>query len=132
MKELTMDLACELSIDELQERAQKMSSAMIEYDELEDRKKSTAKNLADEMASLRDQMRLHSVAIRRKSEIRPTVCYVRFHVPEMGMKRIVRKDTGEVVRDEVMTYEERQANLFDDLREIEGMYGSGPQKDGEE
>lgn len=129
MKELTLDLSCELTQDELNERAQKMSSAMLEYDTTEDKKKEAAKELAEQLSSLRDQMRLHSEAIRKKSEVRPVICYVRFHVPEMGMKRIVRKDTGEIVRDEVMSYDERQSNLFDDIKEIEKMYGSGDSED---
>lgn len=131
MKEITIDLECELTQEELNDRAQKMSSSMLTYDEIEDRKKDVAKNMAEEMSSLRDQMRLYSLAIRKKTENRPVICRVQFHSPELGMKRIIRNDTGEIVRDETMSYEERQSNLFDDIQEMKKMFGSGPEAEPE-
>lgn len=127
MKEITLDLECELTQDELNERAQKMSFVMLAYDKVEDQKKDSAKAFAEEMSSLRDQMKLHAESIRKKSEQRPVICRILFHVPEIGMKRMVRNDTGDIVRDETMTYEERQANLFDDVKEMKRMFGDGPQ-----
>ena len=91
-----------------------MSSASLEYDKVEDDKKSATKVFTDQMKSLRGDMRRLSKTIREKSEHRLVTCTVMYHVPEIGMKRIVRDDTGEIVRDEQMTGEERQANLFDD------------------
>jgi hypothetical protein len=45
------------------------------------------------------------------------------------MKRIVRMDTGEIVRDEVMTFEERQGNLLEDIQDLNRMFGDGPEED---
>ena len=39
-------------------------------------------------------------------------CTVQFHTPCEGIKRIVRTDTGEMVREERMMNSEKQLNLF--------------------
>jgi hypothetical protein len=133
MKEITIELECVLDESELNDRGQSMSTAMLRYDEVEAAKKEASKDFSEEMKALRGRMRELSKNIRRKSEFRPVVCVVRFHVPELGMKRIMRSDTGEIVRDEVMTFEERQNNLFDDVKELDKLYGGEdprPDKDG--
>jgi hypothetical protein len=51
--------------------------------------------------------------VNTKTEVRPVVCFVEFHSPAQGTKRIVRKDTGEFYRDEPMTGAECQSHLFE-------------------
>jgi hypothetical protein len=45
-----------------------------------------------------------------------------------GMKRVVRKDTGEILRDERMSEEECQTNLFDEINQLNSLYGQGPEQ----
>lgn len=129
MKEIQQELECSLGESELNERGQRMSSAMLKYDEVEAAKKEAVKDFSEEMKALRGQMRELSRVIRRKSELRMVTCGVQFHVPEVGMKRMVRLDTGEIVRDEVMSVEERQNNLFEEIQELNRMFGSGDSDD---
>jgi hypothetical protein len=132
MKTISMDLVCVLNTEELNERAQQMSSASIRYDEVEETKRNTTKELTDELKTLRGTMRRLSDTIRRKQETRPVECFVKFHTPEVGLKRVIRKDTGEIVRDEPMSMDERQNNLFDEISDLNKLYGEGPEKkDGE-
>jgi hypothetical protein len=138
MKEIQQELECTLNEAELNERGQRMSSAMLKYDEVEAAKKEAVKDYSEEMKALRGQMRELPRVIRRRSEIRTVTCGVQFHMPEVGMKRVIRLDTGEIVRDEVMTVDERQNNLFEDIQELNRMFGSGdtdndlPKTDGAE
>ncbi len=48
-----------------------------------------------------------------------TPCTVFFHTPAEATKRIVRMDTGEVVREEAMTAAECQLNMFAAQQEFE-------------
>lgn len=123
MKKINLDLKTDLNEAELNERGQTMSTAMLRYDEVEDQKKAATKELTEEMKGLRGQMRMLSKIIREKSEMRSVECLVRFHNPEVGIKRIIRSDTGEIVRDEPMDASERQNNLFDDINELNRLYG---------
>ena len=129
MKQITETLTCELSEAELNEKGQLMSAAMLEYDETEDRKKAATKDFSESLQELRSRMRQLSKIIREKTEPRSVTCAVRYHNPEPGMKRIIREDTGEIVRDEQMTMEERQRNLFDDVNELNRLYGKDQQDD---
>jgi hypothetical protein len=47
-------------------------------------------------------------------EMRNIICYVAFHLPVQGMKRIIREDTGELVREMAMARSEMQDNLFEE------------------
>ena len=46
-------------------------------------------------------------------EMRYIECVCQFHTPTIATKRIVRQDTGEVVRECAMEKDELQENLFD-------------------
>jgi hypothetical protein len=114
MIEITLDLVCALDDDELRTRGAQLSSTSLEYDLVEDQKKTATKEFGDQLKALRGEMRRLSGNIRRKAETRPVQCIVEFHSPVVGTKRISRIDTGEFVRDEPMTAEEHQNNLFED------------------
>jgi hypothetical protein len=117
MKELMLDLMCELDEAEVNDRAQQLSSAIVRFDEVEIEKKNQAKYYGDQLAALGGAVRRLSAVIRQRAESRPVVCAVMFHKPCQGTKRIVRKDTGEIVRDEPMSAYEHQNNLFEDKDE---------------
>jgi hypothetical protein len=114
MKEITVELLCEMTDDELRDRGAELSAASIEYDKIEDDKKSAMKEFKEELEELRQKRRRLSFNIRRKAEVRLVNCIVEFHSPVSGTKRITRFDTGEYVRDEPMTAEEHQNNLFEE------------------
>jgi hypothetical protein len=113
MKEATFDLVCDLDDDELRERGNTLSSTALEYDKVEAEKKDVMKGFSESLKSLRGEIRKLSGIIRRKQETRPVLCFVEFHSPVVGTKRISRKDTGEFVRDEAMSAQECQANMFE-------------------
>lgn len=50
-------------------------------------------------------------------EMRNIDCLVQFHTPSIATKRIIRQDTGELVRECAMEKHELQENLFDDSEE---------------
>ena len=114
MREVVRDLMCDLSDEELFDRAQQLSSTLQRYDEVELEKKNSNKRYSDMLGELGGEARKLSVIIRRRCESRPVCCAVMFHAPVKGSKRIVRTDTGEIVSDEPMTAAELQNNLFED------------------
>jgi hypothetical protein len=119
-------LFCEFTDAELEQKGQELSTTMLKYDEVEAAKKVATAEFTDEMKGLRGSMRGLSQAIRKRGEVRPVDCKVVFHVPEIGIKRTVRLDTGEVVREEAMSTDERQENLFGEVSDLERLYGNGP------
>lgn len=67
-------------------------------------------------------------------EMRNIDCLVQFHTPTIGSKRIIRQDTGEVVRECAMEKHELQENLFDTSEEnVKTFFGidSAAEKKGE-
>lgn len=114
MKEIVLDLMCDLGNDEVNDRAQQLSSTISRNDEVDAEKRASAKHYAEQLNALGGQIRKLSGVIRQRAESRPVACAVLFHSPSTGTKRIVRKDTGEVVRDEAMSQFEMQNNLFED------------------
>jgi hypothetical protein len=113
LKQIEMQLACELSQEEIQFRAQELGVAVAEYDVIDDEKKSAMKLFKERLEVVAHRMRRLSKIVQEKREYRMVACVVEFHVPAVGSKRIVRTDTGEIVREEAMTPEERQNNLFE-------------------
>lgn len=113
MKELTLELICELDEVELGQRAQSLSLTTLKIDEVEDNKAEANKAFKEELNGLREQARKLSHTLRTKTELRPVVCIVDFHSPTQATKRITRKDTGEFYRDEPMTGFECQTHLFE-------------------
>lgn len=101
---------------------------MLEYDETEDLKKDATKQFSESLKALRGQMRSLSKKIRAKGEVRSVECVVRFHNPAIGEKTTIRTDTGEIVCIEPMSSDERQENLFGELKELENMFGAGGQE----
>jgi hypothetical protein len=119
MKEIVLDLMCELNQQEVNDRAQQLSSTITRADEVEAEKKSSAKHYTEQLEALGGAIRRLSSVIRQRAESRPVTCAVLFHRPTTGTKRIVRGDTGEIVRDEAMTAYELQNNLFDEPQTAE-------------
>jgi DNA segregation ATPase FtsK/SpoIIIE-like protein len=113
MKEITLEMVCELDEVELGQRAQSLSLTTLKMDEVEDNKATVNKSFKEELNGLRETARKLSRAVNTKSEVRPVVCFVEYHSPTQGTKRITRKDTGEFYRDEPMSGQECQSHLFE-------------------
>jgi len=112
-----LDLWVKLNDVEIREKADELSSLMLEYDSIEEEKRAATKEFNDDLKELRANMRAVSKAIREGCEQRPVPCEIRFHSPVVGSKQTVRLDTNEVVSQEEMTGEERQDNLFGEMQE---------------
>ncbi len=124
MREITLDLMCDLDEHELRDRALQMSSAILRIDEVEADKKDATKTFSEQLASLRADLRRLSGVIRAKRERRAVMCFVEYHSPVNGNKRISRSDTGEFVRDEPMSPLELQENLFEPVAALMAPEGS--------
>jgi hypothetical protein len=114
MKEITREILCDLDERELAEVAQRLGLTTLKIDEVEAEKAEAVKGYKETISGLRESARKLSTVLQNRAEVRPVECVVMFHAPEKGMKRIVRKDTGEIYRDEPMTAPELQQNLFED------------------
>jgi hypothetical protein len=119
MKKITLMLRCGFTKEEIEARANEMCMAMMRYEEVEELKKEVARDFTEELKMLRATLRRLSKEIRERGSDRPVECEVLFHKPVAGMKQIIRLDTGELVREEQMSFQERQENLFDDVSELE-------------
>lgn len=126
------------SQDEMDVRRDRLSTVTLEYDKVEAEKKEASSVYNEQMKALRGEMRSISKAISRKGEDRPVDCLTTFHDPDVGFKTTIRMDTGEVVKTEPMTNDERQENLFEETQELERMFNTPtpdaaePAKDGDE
>jgi endo-1,4-beta-mannosidase len=112
-REMEVELACDLTEEEVQYRAQQLGAAVVEQDEVTSRKREAMKSFNEELEEIAQRMRLLSRSIRTKSERRLVRCTVAFHTPTQASKRTVRLDTGELVRDEPMSLDECQQHLFE-------------------
>ncbi len=105
-------LWCDLDDAELLVRGQMVSDVALQYEVVEKQKKDATKAFAEQLSELRSTRLALSQAIKDKREKRMVECAVDYHSPASGMKRFTRLDTGEFVRDEPMTANEMQQNLF--------------------
>jgi predicted secreted protein len=114
MKEVTREIVCDLDERELAEVAQRLGLTTLNIDVVEAERAEQAKGYREKLAGLRESARKLSTVLQSRSEVKPVECLVMFHTPAQGTKRVVRKDTGEIYRDEPMTALELQQNLFGD------------------
>jgi hypothetical protein len=111
VEKITLELPVKLTAEELMEKGQKMATAILKYDEYEAEKKEIAADLGDKMKKLHAELTALGTVVDRKTEDRPVVCKIELNQPEDGMKTIWRQDTGEAVKEEKMTAEDRQEKL---------------------
>jgi hypothetical protein len=74
---------------------------------------------ANQSGGRRQRIEIEITQIQRLSnninmgwEMREIECVVEFHKPRQGVKRIIRLDTGEIVREQQMSGGELQEKLF--------------------
>ena len=130
-KEIDLELMCELTDDDIQVRSQQLGAAVLEQDRVGDNKASAMKAYSEELKEIAQRMRIISRAIRDRVEQRLVRCVVEFHVPSPSFKRVTRLDTGEFLKDEPMTLEERQRHLFEPVPSTEMYDGKEKGEKGE-
>ena len=116
MKQIELELLCELTDEEVQMRGLQLASAFVERDKVDAAKRDAARSFGKQLEGIDERMRRLSDAIAERREYRFVRCAVIFHSPANGTKRIVRADTGEIVREEPMTMAECQQFLFTDAQ----------------
>jgi hypothetical protein len=109
----TMHLICELTDDEIRDRAFQAGQVDQELEALADRFEVAKKDHKAEVG-VREEMRKTLLReIRTKQTTRPVECEIeRVYAPAFVV-RTVRTDTGELVHERRMTDDERQEKLYE-------------------
>jgi hypothetical protein len=116
MKQIELELLCELTDEEVQMRGLQLASAFVERDKVDAAKRDAARSFGKQLEGIDERMRRLADAIAERREYRFVRCAVIFHLPANGTKRITRADSGEIVREEPMTMAECQQFLFTDAQ----------------
>lgn len=114
-----LELPCTLTDEEVQSRGRMPGETVVTIDDVQDARTAAMKEFKDRLVGLNEQQRKLARIIRDRVEPRMVQCLVQFHMPREGMKRIVRGDTGEIVRELEMTAAEKLLNLFASQKEFE-------------
>jgi hypothetical protein len=118
-KQIELELFCTLTDEEIQSRGMMLVETVRLKDETNRAQKESAKAYRETLTGLDERQRDLSRIIRERAERRMVRCAVLFHAPTEGTKRIIRVDTGEIVREETMTQAELQLNIWDSQVEFE-------------
>lgn len=120
----TRSLRCELTDQEIHERAQTAARMVVTIDELESAAKAEAKRRKTFIEEKEAELRRLSAEIRDKATFREIDCE-RLYDYKLGLVREVRTDTGELLSERAMTYSERQLELdIDEEPEVSIMSSS--------
>lgn len=104
----TRDLPVKLAPDELLKYGELAAGKLHHQGELEEKRKTVNKDFAAQISTLmNDQQRL-ARAITDREELRPVLCFERFHA---GTIQVIRKDTNEVVDFRAATTADLQTSL---------------------
>lgn len=110
LKTLTRDLRCELTPDEVRERGEELAQLHAEVAALEAEKKAAMAVYKDRIDDLKDFTGRKAHDVRTHTEERPVEVqvwadYVR------DVRSTVRTDTGEEIKVEALTDEDRQRSM---------------------
>lgn len=125
-----LELPCALTDEEVYSRSRMLGETVSLIDDTQAARTAAMKEFKERLVGLNETQRKLARIIRDRVESRMVRCVVRFHSPGEGMKRTVRTDTGEMVREEAMTESEKQLNLFagqrafDEYMESQGVSGN--------
>jgi len=126
-KKITLPLRCEYSELELAEKRDELSTIIVRQGEVESRKADVNRGFKEELDGLYSRASELAHQIKARGQNRSVECVVEFHKPNVGEKTIIRLDTGEMVRVEVMTEEERQDEIdfgVEENRMVQGLVDS--------
>jgi hypothetical protein len=102
----THHLKCDFTESELREFSRTMAREAQDLATAEDQKKVAVAQFAESIARHRSIIGQMARNINNGYEMRLVLCIVRLDDPKMGWATIVHKDTGELVRQRVMTDQE--------------------------
>lgn len=104
-------LEVKLNRDELEARSQLLGSQLGRLEELEAKEKAFKEGLKKERTPLDTEVRFLGRVIRRKTEPRPVLVETIADY-ERGVAIAIRTDTGEVIRERELSFDERQPTLI--------------------
>ena len=104
-------LPVKLTDKDLLEHASKAAIAREEISSIEADHKVVKEVYKDNLSFLESKLKRHLQAVRDGAEDRPVFCEWCFDSPTTGSKRLVRLDTGEIVREKAMEGEDLQGTL---------------------
>jgi len=111
VKKINLALPCYYSADELSEKSNRLADVILAIGEIEIRKSNAAKAYKEELEGLYSESGKLSHQIKDRKELRAVDCVCEMNTPNVGEKTIIRMDTGEIVRVEPMTEDERQEEI---------------------
>lgn len=95
-------LKCDFTENELREFSRTMAREAQDLATAEDQKKVAVAQFAESIARHKSVLGQMARNINNGYEMRLTQCLVQFDTPALGWARIIRKDTGEVVKERKM------------------------------
>ena len=99
------------SESELREHAKDLARENTVASEAEEQKKAVVAQFTEKVASAKTKISMLSRYINNGYDHRSVECETTLDMPEKGIARVVRLDTGEVVRERAMTPSELQIKL---------------------
>ena len=108
-------LKYEFSPNEARENAKKLARAIQQIAELELKKKQIMADLKSEADTAASDSAKLARWVNDGFDYRQIDCEVVFHAPREGYKTLIRLDTYEHVKNEPMTWPEKQDNLFEEI-----------------
>lgn len=94
--------------DDIRELGQSLARETQNVYDLENRKKEIDADMAAQIKAAEGRVALITTKLNNGHEMREVEVLVLYDEPRQGIKRIVRADTNEHLRDEAMTLEEMQ------------------------
>lgn len=94
--------------DDIQELGQKLARETQNVFDLRDRKKEIDADISAQIKTAEGRVSGLTVALNNGYEMREVEVLVLLDTPKTGVKRIIRADNNEQLRDEPMTLEEKQ------------------------
>lgn len=110
---LMQDLPCDLTDEDLLEKAKAASVAYDEQQTLETEKKAAASDFAEKIKAKESELAGLLDSIKTATANKPVKC-VKLAFDRTGEVRIVRTDTGETIEERPMDDDERQRGMFPD------------------
>jgi len=107
-KVVTKQLLCSLDENDILERGKELANVQLEKDRLEE----NVKAMKGRIKSAEFDIGRLSRAVKDGEEERDINCRWQFDFG-LGVKRLLREDTGEIVEESDLTADERQQSMFD-------------------
>lgn len=111
--EITEFLRYEFTEDEIKEKGAALARSVQQQQLAQEEQKAAAAQFKERIERYNSEIGRYSREVSNGYEMRNIKCRVTFHTPTEGTKRIVRLDTGELVREMAMDGRELQDELFE-------------------